>query len=123
MTGRLRVLVVEDEFLIAMEIEAILQDAGHAVLGPAADVADALGLIERDPPDVAVLDVNLGDGETSVRIAAELAGRRIGYVLSTGYRQQDLEAEYGAGIPVIQKPIDGNRLLEAIAALSPQRAV
>jgi AmiR/NasT family two-component response regulator len=114
----MRVLVVEDEFLIAMEVESLLAEAGHEVVGPVGDVEGALGLIAKHPIDAAVLDVNLGDGATSARLAAELARQRIGFVLSTGYRQQDLATEYGADVPVIQKPIDGQRLLEALSSLS-----
>jgi DNA-binding response OmpR family regulator len=55
----LRVLVVEDEFIIAMELEAIFLDQGWQVLGPAASVVEALDLLASQPPDVAILDVNL----------------------------------------------------------------
>ncbi len=120
MSGPMRVLVVEDEFLIAMEVEDLLTEAGHEVVGPVGDVEAALALIGRQPIDAAVLDVNLGDGATTVRVAAELARRRIGFVLSTGYRQQDLATEYGGDVPVIQKPIDGQRLLDALSKLSAQ---
>lgn len=116
----MRVLVVEDEFLIAMEVEDLLTQAGYEVVGPVGDVEAALALVGRHPIDAAVLDVNLGDGSTSARVAAELARRQIGFVLSTGYRQQDLASEYGAEVPVIQKPIDSQRLLEALSRLAAQ---
>lgn len=119
----MRVLVVEDEFLIAMEVEDLLGEAGHEVVGPVADVEAALALIARQDIDAAVLDVNLGDGATTVRVAAELARRRIGFVLSTGYRQQDLAADYGADVPVIQKPIESQRLLEALSRIAAQDPV
>ncbi|TCT10651.1 response regulator receiver domain-containing protein [Tepidamorphus gemmatus] len=113
----MRVLVVEDEFLIAMEVESLLTEAGHEVVGPVADIEEALGLIAKQPIDAAVLDVNLGDGATSARLAAELVRQRIGFVLSTGYRQQDLATVYGTDVTVIQKPIDGQRLLDALSRL------
>ena len=69
------VLVVEDEFLIAMDLEAMLRDHGWRVLGPAATVAEALHLLEDgEMPDVALLDVNLR-GETVVPVAEVLRER------------------------------------------------
>ena len=58
--GKARILVVEDEALIAMDLQALLEEAGYCVLGPANTSEAALALIERDEPDVALLDVNLG---------------------------------------------------------------
>jgi two-component system, response regulator PdtaR len=55
------VLVVEDEFFIAMDLEATLTKAGYRVLGPAATVMDALKLLCDHDPDAALLDVNLGN--------------------------------------------------------------
>ena len=67
LTGR-RVLVVEDEALVAMLVEDALLDAGAAVVGPAATVSEALSLLSKENPDVAVLDLNLA-GETSTPVA------------------------------------------------------
>ena len=58
--GNARILVVEDEALIAMDLQALLEEAGYHVLGPANSSAAALALIDNDEPDVALLDVNLG---------------------------------------------------------------
>jgi DNA-binding response OmpR family regulator len=82
--ARLRVLVVEDEFLIAMTIEQCLQAEGCVVVGPAPSVATALDLIDREPPQAALLDVNL-DGELSTPIAERLRAMGIPYLLVTGY--------------------------------------
>ena len=71
--GRL-VLVVEDEFLIALDLEQLLRRHGWRVLGPAATVAVALRLLRGAMPDVALLDVNLG-GELVTPVAAELRAR------------------------------------------------
>ena len=73
LTGR-RVLVVEDEALVAMLVEDALLDAGAAVVGPAATVTEALSLLTKETPDVAVLDLNLA-GETSTPVADALALR------------------------------------------------
>src|SRR4051794_28099922 len=57
-----KVLLVEDEFIIALEMELALLDLGCTVLGPVASAAGALALLDRERPDVAILDVNLLDG-------------------------------------------------------------
>ena len=79
-----RVLLVEDEPLIAMMVEDFLDVLGHQVAGSADDVAGALALVDAGGIDVAILDVNLRGGEKSWPIADALADRGIGYVLATG---------------------------------------
>jgi DNA-binding response OmpR family regulator len=81
---RLRVLVVEDEFLIAMAIEQCLQDQGCEVVGPAPSVEAALDLIDRERPHAALLDVNL-DGRLSTPVAERLSALGTPYLLVTGY--------------------------------------
>lgn len=79
-----RILVVEDELLIAMTIEQLLLDEGCTVLGPAPSVGAALKLIDQDPPEAALLDVNL-NGHLSTPVAEELLRRGIPHLLVTGY--------------------------------------
>ena len=62
------VLVVEDEFLVAFDLTAMLEGAAFTVLGPVADAAAALALVAQSQPDAALLDVNLGGGKTSYEI-------------------------------------------------------
>ncbi|MBO1073475.1 PAS domain-containing protein [Roseomonas marmotae] len=83
LAGR-RVLVVEDEALIAAEIGAVLRSAGCCVLGPAATVEQAMRLAETSAIDLAVLDVNLG-GQASFPVADLLARRGVPVVFATGY--------------------------------------
>ena len=84
LSGR-RVLVVEDEALVAMLLEDMLSDLGCEVLGPVMRVAEALDHIAANARiDVAVLDVNLA-GERSVRIAEALRARAVPFVICTGY--------------------------------------
>jgi CheY-like chemotaxis protein len=83
LAGR-RVLVVEDEYLIAMEMKRWLRGAGVEVVGPVASVDQALDLIEDDCPDAAVLDVNLGGGETAYPIADKLGVLGVPYLFATG---------------------------------------
>jgi CheY-like chemotaxis protein len=114
LTGR-RVLVVEDEALVAMLVEDALSDAGAIVIGPAATVSEALGLLARELPDVAVLDLNLA-GETSTPVADALAARGIPFVVATGYGADGLPAGH-ASATVLAKPYDPDDLTAALGRL------
>lgn len=97
-----RVLVVEDDALIALDLARQLTDAGFEVVGPALSVARALKLIAHQGCDVAVLDVNLGH-ETSEAIAHDLRARGTPFVVLSGYsKEQHPEGLQGA--PVLSKP-------------------
>ena len=109
-----RLLVVEDEALIAMLVEALLQEHGHTIVGPAARVAAALKLAESETLDAAVLDVNLA-GEPVFPVADVLARRGVPIVFLTGYGRLGLPEPYQA-YAVVEKPIDYERLLTAVDA-------
>ena len=111
--GRL-VLVVEDEFLIAMDLERLLGRHGFRVLGPAATVAEALHLLDGDVPDVALLDVNLR-GEMVTPVAEALRARGVPFVLASAYDGAQLTAVILAGAPNVGKPTNARRLLAALA--------
>ncbi|MEE7446542.1 response regulator [Methylobacterium radiotolerans] len=83
LAGR-RILVVEDEYLIASEVKRWLLAAGSEVLGPVPSVDQALDLIEDHRPDAAVLDVNLGDGDTVYPVADKLGVLGVPYLFATG---------------------------------------
>ena len=87
-----RILVVEDEFLIAMELDITLTSAGYQVLGPAPNVSAALGLLRTERPDAAVLDVNLA-GEWVTPVAEVLRAMIVPFILASGYGAADLHAE------------------------------
>jgi DNA-binding response OmpR family regulator len=107
-----RVLVVEDEVLLALDLADQLTEAGFEVIGPAMSVAKALTLIAEVGCDVAVLDVNLGD-ETSERIAHVLRARRTPFVILTGYSAQQLQPGF-QGAPVLSKPAPPSVLLATL---------
>lgn len=115
-----RVLIVEDEAAISMLLEDMLLDFGCTVVGPAARLAAALELTERETFDVAILDVNVA-GEPIYPVAEAIAKRGLPIVFSTGYG--------GAGIrepfrdrPVVQKPFSQADLQRTlIAALAARR--
>jgi two-component SAPR family response regulator len=118
LSGR-RILIVEDEFLLAMELELLLRQRGCLVLGPVSSVSHALDLLDEEPPDVALLDVNL-KGERATPIAAALMARGVPFVLITGYtRPQLYEAEL-RDAPRIDKPVNSRALCRAVTeALEP----
>jgi two-component system, response regulator PdtaR len=112
-SGRL-VLVVEDELLIAMDLEQLLRRHGWRVLGPAATVAGALRLLAGETPDVALLDVNLGS-EPVTPVAEALRARGVPFVLASAYHVPAQAAAALAGAPNIGKPTGERRLLAALA--------
>lgn len=111
----LRLLVVEDEALVAMLIEDTLLALGCAVVGPAGNVAQALELVEHEPIDLALLDVNLGGGERSYAVAEALAAREIPFLFVTGYGDKGVDRRYRRA-PVLQKPFDPAQLERVVAA-------
>jgi DNA-binding NtrC family response regulator len=113
-SGR-RVLVVEDEMLVAWLLEDMLADLGCAVVGPASSVDQALAMIDAEVIDAAVLDVNL-NGQMSYPIADALAARGMPFVLSTGYDRDTLLDNYRT-FPVLQKPIQRSELSDTLAKL------
>jgi CheY-like chemotaxis protein len=117
LSGR-RILIVEDEALIAMLVEDALLDAGAEILGPAATVEDALALFESGHPVAAVLDINLA-GQVSTPVADALADSGIPFVVATGYGAAGLPERH-RGVPVLAKPYDPRELVEALAKLCDQ---
>jgi DNA-binding response OmpR family regulator len=107
-----RVLVVEDEFMIGLDIGQQLADAGFEVVGPAPSVARALRFVAEPGCDVAVLDVNLG-GETSEPIAQKLRTSGKPFVVLTGYSTDNLRPWF-EGATVLTKP---PRIADLLAAL------
>ena len=100
--ARQRILVVEDEMLVLMNIEMALEDLGCTAISAAASVAEALALLDRQRFDAAMLDVNLG-GEKSYAVADALARRGIPFVFSTGYGDHGDRADLDDR-PVLRKP-------------------
>ncbi len=113
-----RILVAEDEFLIAQEVAAALTDAGARVMGPVATVPKALDMIAQaaaDAPDAAVLDVNLR-GRLSFPIAGVLAQRSVPFVFLTGYEASAIDPAY-RDIPRCRKPFEGAELIRVMLGL------
>ncbi|MCP1336361.1 HWE histidine kinase domain-containing protein [Futiania mangrovi] len=113
----LRVLLLEDEVLIAMDLQAMLEEGGHTVIGPVETVRDALARLDADRVDAAVLDLHLGDA-SSVEVAQALAARGIPFLFATGAAgRANLPAGF-ADRPVLVKPFDGPALRDALAKVA-----
>jgi AmiR/NasT family two-component response regulator len=112
----LRVLVVEDEFLIALEIEQMLVGLGCIVVGPAPTVLRALTLIDREELDFAILDVNLGCNR-STPVAERLWAAGVPFALATGYDDRQLPEEAFRNAPHLGKPLDHHLLISALGRL------
>jgi CheY-like chemotaxis protein len=107
----LRVLLVDDENLVALLLEDTLAELGHSVVGPVARLATALEMARHEAIDVAILDVNI-NGEMSYPIADVLAARGIPFIFSTGYGR--LPPEY-RDRPALRKPFRLDDLQRSLA--------
>lgn len=114
-SGR-RVLIVEDEALTALAVQALLESAGYVVLGPVGRVEDALELLRSGPPDAAVLDINLF-GTTVDPVAFRLEDMGVPFLFCTGYTKGGGVGEQYPGAPVLNKPVNANNLLAAVNSL------
>jgi CheY-like chemotaxis protein len=110
----LKVLVVEDEMLVAMLVESMLVELGHSVIGPVGWLDKAVPLAEREELDFAVLDLNINGGK-AYPVAAALEGRGIPFIFATGYGRAGLAAPY-EDHPTLQKPFRVEDLRAAIEA-------
>ena len=104
----LKVLIVEDEFIIADEIATIVEAAGHAVVGPVGALDEALRALDRDPPDFAIIDASLR-GTSSAPLAERLRALRLPFCVCTGYRREDLRPGFG-DVLVVPKPVRASTL-------------
>ncbi|MGN6549715.1 MAG: response regulator [Pararhizobium sp.] len=111
-----RVLVAEDNLMVALDLVAILEDAGAIVIGPVARVSEALDLAENDNPEAAILDVNLLDG-TATPLAERLIARGVPLVFCTGTEAPAEILRRVPDLPVFKKPTDAVRLIRELARL------
>lgn len=108
------ILIVEDEMLVALEIESILEDRGYHVVGIASDLADALAFADR-VVDLALVDLNLRDGLTGPEIGRRLANEHRAKVLFVTANPRLLGDGIAGTIGVLTKPTDELSLTSAIA--------
>lgn len=109
----LRILLLEDQLIIAMDAESSLLDSGARSVDAVGTAEDALRLLGAITPDACVLDVNLGNG-TSIPVADELTRRGIPFIFATGYADRTVIPAHYAGVPTVRKPYDTASLCDAI---------
>jgi two-component system, response regulator PdtaR len=118
MKGALKVLVVDDEALIADYLAMLLEDSGHRVVGPAQSCDEALRLLESAAADVALVDIKLKGKASGIDLAHELRRRhRLPFIFITGSGDPTTRQRAEAAQPVafILKPFKPAQILEAVA--------
>lgn len=111
------IFIVEDEMLIALDLEQMLADRGVERTETASSVEEAMARLEEFRPDAAILDVNLGKGTTSAPIADELIKRGIPFTFATGYGDRSMLPDHFISAPVVRKPYDALTISRQIAQL------
>jgi CheY-like chemotaxis protein len=110
----LKVLLVEDESLVAMLAQDMLVDAGFDVV-LSMRLKEALEIARTETLDVAVLDINLGAGDTSLPVAEMLDERGIPFMFASGYDLSGLQTQF-KDRPRVQKPYSSEKLMTTISA-------
>ncbi len=110
------VLVVDDEALIALDLSATVEQSGRKVLGPAFSLDQARSLIARQTPELAILDINVGN-EVVWPLARELSGRGCAVIFISGDGRQRMEVPEFAGVPCLEKPTTPRDVIEALDSL------
>ncbi|HQS71514.1 MAG: hypothetical protein B7Y36_00175 [Novosphingobium sp. 28-62-57] len=110
-----RILVIEDEFIVAAMLCDTLEDAGAIALGPVGRVSEAMASISAGGIDAAVLDWNLA-GESGLPLAEALAERGVPFVIATGYGSVDAPFD---DRPILGKPYVSSQLLDKLGAFFP----
>lgn len=113
--GKKKILIVEDDVLIAMDLALIVEEAGGAVIGPFHSVEAALAGLDTDRLDLAILDFNLG-ALTSEGIASRLAEMDVPTAFLTGHSSQDVTGQIPAAT-VLEKPVSQAKIARLLAEL------
>jgi DNA-binding response OmpR family regulator len=116
---RWRVLIVEDEPMLAFALEEYLIEASFDIAGVAGDLETALAIIESGVCDVAILDANLA-GVTAAPAATALAARGLPFLILSGYSPDQKQGSFGTAVR-LQKPCRPDRLIQALRSILPAR--
>jgi two-component SAPR family response regulator len=108
MAASRRVLLVEDEALVAMMIQQCLIETGHSIVGPISTASEALVTAKDGDFDAAILDINLGDG-MAYPVAEILSARGIPFIFVTGFEADAVDDRFSK-VPILQKPIERQML-------------
>lgn|SRR6056297_2797670 len=112
-----RILVAEDEMIVAFDLCETLEEAGFEIDGPHATVASAERALEGTVPDIALLDVSLQD-DLSYNLAKQLVARGVAVVFHSGLHTRDSVRRNFPDVPVLLKPCPPAEVLEAIEAIA-----
>lgn len=112
----MNILIVEDEVLLAMELESEVEDAGHHVVATAADSREAIELAEATSPQFAFVDIQLLDGPTGIDVGRYLSEKTIPFVFVSGNLKR-IPDDFAGGLGAIEKPYTMNGLQNAMQFL------
>jgi two-component SAPR family response regulator len=111
-----RILIVEDDSILAMNLENHLMSEGCNVIGPVSRQAKGLEVLEEAHPDAAVLDLNL-HGELATDLAEALVARKIPFVIVTGYGNRHFDVPALQEAPRLHKPVDTRELVRVLSGV------
>jgi DNA-binding NtrC family response regulator len=115
--SRSNILIVEDQAIIALDLESAVEEANGQVIGPASTVREALKLLHTNEVDAAILDANLPDGDVTP-VAEELIAAGTPFLINTGVAVP-LQLRRFPDVPVFRKPTSTSRLIQELAARLP----
>lgn len=118
----MRILVVEDEVLIALELEYLLQDLGYVTVGVAGTSAEAIALGRSTSPDVALVDIHLIDGPTGVDVARALSADARTTVVFMTANSKRIPEDFAGAFGVIAKPYSERVVASALTYVAERRA-
>ena len=113
----MRVLVAEDNVILSMHLAGLLEDAGATVMGPFPFAEEALGALDKERPDAAMLDFELGEG-SSAPIAERLMQAGVPFAFFTSHEAADLKP-WSDTVPVLAKPADQAGVLSVMSEILP----
>lgn len=113
----LKILIVEDEALLAMELEDIVHDAGHTVVGSAVSFREATDVLSSEEPDIALVDINLSDGPTGIDVARYIGEHCRSTVVFLTANPKRIPGDFAGALGVIAKPYTVHGLMAALQYL------
>jgi DNA-binding response OmpR family regulator len=119
--ARMRILVVEDEWMLALSLSDALRKLGCDVVGPAGHLSDAMALGRSEAIDAAILDLNL-HGELTYPVAKALRERGLPFIFLTGYVVDAVPSEFRS-VPILEKPFTDGELTLQVQRLAGERGV
>jgi len=117
MSEPLKVLIVEDEALLAMELESLVEEAGHQVVGWATSSAEAKAMVATTDADIAFVDIHLADGPTGVDVAEHIRESKRSMVVFMTANPKRIPDHFAGAVGVIAKPYTMNGLVSALRYL------